>query len=70
MWIRPPGDQASNSKLTMTMYPSSGMVATPQQGTSPITQNGSTTLPRSHHQRTGKHCTYLEQVLLVGKMLQ
>lgn len=68
----PPGDQASDSELTMTMYPSSGMVTTPQQETSQTAQNGSTTLPRSHHQRTGrppaapKSYDYLLKVLLVG----
>ncbi|XP_059047102.1 ras-related protein Rab-40C [Achroia grisella] len=56
----------------MTMYPMSGMVAAPQQATNQVAQNGSTTLPRSHHQRTGrppaapKSYDYLLKVLLVG----
>lgn len=37
----------------MTMYPSSGAAAVPQQAAGQVA-NGSTTLPRSHHQRTGK----------------
>lgn len=56
----------------MTMFPSSLSGAVPQQATGQVAQNGSTTLPRSHHQRTGrppaapKSYDYLLKVLLVG----
>ncbi|XP_004932502.1 ras-related protein Rab-40C [Bombyx mandarina] len=57
----------------MTMFPASGSAAVPQQTINgQVVQNGSTTLPRSHHQRTGrppaapKSYDYLLKVLLVG----
>ncbi|VVC89069.1 unnamed protein product [Leptidea sinapis] len=54
------------------MFGTTGMVRSPQQATGQVAQNGSTTFPRSHHQRTGrppaapKSYDYLLKVLLVG----